>query len=60
MIEPGDMQDFHDGLVKQEMPEPIEMFTIGIYTIYVFEKNPLYEKRIKAKASKKKRIIAPQ
>ncbi len=60
MIEPKDLEEFHDGLVKQEMPEPIEMFNVGMYTIYVFEKNPLYEKRIKAKASKKKRIIPPQ
>jgi len=44
------MKDFN-------MPDPIEQFTIGKFTVFVFEKNPLYVKKAKAEARKKKRIM---
>ena len=58
MVEHKDIDDLFLGITKLNMPDPIEQFTVGKYTIFVFEKNPLYEKRIpKAKDLKKKRII---
>jgi len=59
MVEPKDIEHLELGMKTLNMPDPIEKFTIGKYTLYVFEKNPLYEKR-KAKPSKKKRIISTQ
>ena len=55
-----DIKEFEAGAQAREMPDPIEVFKSGKYSVYVFEKNPLYEKRIKAKDSKKKRIISAQ
>lgn len=58
MVEHKDIDDLFLGITKLNMPDPIEQFAIGKYTVFVFEKNPLYEKRIpKAKDLKKKRII---
>lgn len=57
MVEAKDIEALNLGINKLNMPEPIDEFTFGKYTIFVFEKNPLYEKRTKAKPSKKKRII---
>lgn len=48
---------FYNGMKKMNMPDPIEQFSYGDYTIIVFEKNPLYVKKTKAEARKKKRII---
>ncbi len=52
-----DVDDFYNGMKKMNMPDPIEQFTFGRYTIIVFEKNPLYVKKTKAEPRKKKRII---
>lgn len=58
MVPHEDIEDVNLGISKLNMPDPIEEFAIGKYTVFVFEKNPLYEKRIpKAKDLKKKRII---
>ena len=60
LVMPEDIKEFEAGIQAREMPDPIEIFKSGKYSVYVFEKNPLYEKRIKAKDSKKKRIISAQ
>ena len=60
MVPHEDIEDVNLGISKLNMPDPIEEFAIGKYTIFVFEKNPLYEKRTKAKPPKKKRIIPAQ
>ncbi|MDD3342799.1 MAG: hypothetical protein PHR87_04405 [Sulfurospirillaceae bacterium] len=52
-----DIDDFYNGMKKMNMPDPIEQFAFGNYTILVFEKNPLYVKKTKAEPRKKKRII---
>ncbi|MDD2383160.1 MAG: hypothetical protein PHN18_03130 [Sulfurospirillaceae bacterium] len=52
-----DIDDFYNGMKKMNMPDPIEQFTFGNYTIIVFEKNPLYVQKTKAEPRKKKRII---
>lgn len=58
MVPHEDIGDVELGINKLNMPDPIEQFEIGKYTIFVFEKNPLYEKRTKkAKHLEKKRII---
>jgi hypothetical protein len=59
MVEPKDIEHLELGIKNLNMPDPIEEFTIGKYIVFVFEKNPLYEKR-KAKPLKKKRIIRSQ
>ncbi len=60
MVELKDEDYLALGMAKLNMPDPIEKFSFGKYTIFVFEKNPLYEKRTKAKPPKKKRIIPAQ
>lgn len=60
LVMPEDVQEFEAGAQAREMPDPIEVFQAGKFNVYVYDKNPLYEKRIKAKASQKKRIINAQ
>jgi hypothetical protein len=60
MVPHEDIEDLFIGITKLNMPDPIEEIVIGKYTVFVFEKNPLYEKRTKAKPPKKKRIIPAQ
>ena len=58
MVPDEAIEDVELGINKLNMPDPIEQFEIGKYTVFVFEKNPLYEKRTKkAKHLEKKRII---
>jgi len=59
MVEPKDIEHLELGIKNLNMPDPIDRFNVGKYTLYVFEKNPLYEKR-KATPPKKKRIIPAQ
>jgi hypothetical protein len=59
MVEPKDIEHLELGMKNLNMPDPIERFSSGKYILYVFEQNPLYEKR-KAKPSKKKRTIPAQ
>ena len=49
---------FQEGIKASNMPDFIDSFTYGKYTIFIFEKNPLYEKKT-VKPPKKKRIITP-
>ncbi len=51
------IEELYIGINNLNMPDPIEQFVFGKYTIFVFEKNPLYEKRTKADPRKKKRIM---
>lgn len=57
MVEPKDINDLYLGIKNLNMPDPIEQFEYGKYHIFVFEKNPLYVKKSKAEARKKKRIM---
>lgn len=57
MVEHEDIPDLEVGIKNLNMPDPIEEFKFGKYTIVVFEKNPLYVKKSKAEARKKKRIM---
>ena len=57
MVKPEDMDEFFTGLKAMNMPDPIEQFEAAQYNIIVFEKNPLYEKKSKADARVKKRIM---
>ncbi len=57
MLKPEDIDDFYSAIKHMNMPDPIEQFYIGEYSVVVFEKNPLYEKKTKAEARKKKRIM---
>ena len=57
MVEHEDIPDLEIGIKNLNMPDPIEEFKFGKYTIVVFEKNPLYVKKSKAEARKKKRIM---
>jgi hypothetical protein len=57
MVEPKDINDLYIGIKNSNMPDPIEQFEYGKYHIFVFEKNPLYVKKSKAEARKKKRIM---
>lgn len=50
------IEAFNEGIKASNMPDFIEQFNYGKYTIFIFEKNPLYEKKT-AKPPKKKRII---
>lgn len=55
------IEAFYDALKASNAPDPLDEFTIGKYTVTVFEKNPLYEKRKpKANILPKKRIMRPQ
>ncbi len=58
MVEPKDINDLYIGIKNSNMPDPIEQFEYGKYHIFVFEKNPLYVKKSKAEARKKKRIMS--
>jgi hypothetical protein len=57
MVEHEDIPDLEVGIKNLNMPDPIEEFKFGKYTSVVFEKNPLYVKKSKAEARKKKRIM---
>lgn len=57
MVPHDDIEDLYVGIRNLNMPDPIEQFAFGQYTIFVFEKNPLYVKKTKAEPRKKKRII---
>lgn len=57
MVLHEDIEDLYIGINNLNMPDPIEEFAFGKYTIFVFEKNPLYVKRTKADTRKKKRIM---
>lgn len=57
LMQHKDVEDLYEGVIALNMPDPIEQFTFGKYTIVVFEKNPLHVKRTKAEPKKKKRII---
>jgi len=57
MVIPEDIDDMYRAIRDFNMPDPLEQFTLGKYTFFVFEKNPLYVKRTKAEARKKKRIM---
>ncbi|MBP6497278.1 MAG: hypothetical protein KA253_01250 [Campylobacteraceae bacterium] len=57
MVLHEDIEDLYIGINNLNMPDPIEQFAFGQYTIFVFEKNPLYVKRTKADTRKKKRIM---
>ena len=57
MVKFEDIPDLEVGIKNLNMPDPIEQFEMGQYTIVVFEKNPLYVKKSKAEARKKKRIM---
>jgi hypothetical protein len=57
MLKHEDIVDFHISLKNLNMPDPIDQFEMNEYTILVFEKNPLYVKKSKAEARKKKRIM---
>jgi len=57
LVEHEDIPDLEVGIKNLNMPDPIEEFKFGKYTIVVFEKNPLYVKKSKAEARKKKRIM---
>ena len=57
LVEHEDIPDLEVGIKNLNMPDPIEQFEMGKYTIVVFEKNPLYVKKSKAEARKKKRIM---
>lgn len=57
MVEHKDVEEFYYGISKANMPEPNEEFQFGMYTIFVFEKNPLYVQRAKVNPRKKKRIM---
>ena len=57
MVPHDDIEDLYIGINNLNMPDPIEQFAFGQYTIFVFEKNPLYVKRTKADTRKKKRIM---
>ena len=57
LVIPEDIDDMYRAMKEFNMPDPIDQFTIGKFTVFVFEKNPLYVKRAKAEARKKKRIM---
>ena len=57
VIENEDVKEFNQALSHDNMPDFVETFFYGKYTIFIFEKNPLYEKKT-AKPPKKKRIIS--
>lgn len=57
MVEHKDIEEMYHGIGKLNMPEPTEEFQFGAYTIFIFEKNPLYVQRPKVNTRKKKRII---
>jgi len=57
MVIPEDIDDMYRAMKDFNMPDPIDQFNYDKYTIFVFEKNPLYVKRAKAEARKKKRIM---
>ena len=57
MVEHQDVEEFYHGISKANMPEPNEEFQFGVYTIFIFEKNPLYVQRPKVNTRKKKRIM---
>ena len=57
MVEHKGIEEMYQGMSKLNMPEPIEEFQFGLYTIFVFEKNPLYVQRAKVNPRKKKRIM---
>jgi hypothetical protein len=57
MLKPEDVDDFYSAIKHMNMPDPIDQFYIGKYDVVVFEKNPLYAKKTKADARKKKRIM---
>lgn len=57
MVVPEDVDDMYRAMKDFNMPDPIEQFECGKYTIFIFEKNPLYVKKTKADARKKKRIM---
>jgi len=57
LVEHEDIPDLEVGIKNLNMPDPIEQFEFGKYTIVVFENNPLYVKKSKAEARKKKRIM---
>ncbi|MCD8477259.1 MAG: hypothetical protein LRY68_04585 [Sulfurospirillum sp.] len=47
------IEAFNEGIKASNMPDFIEQFNYGKYTIFIFEKNPLYEKKT-AKPPKEK------
>ena len=57
MVEHKDIEEMYHGIGKLNMPEPTEEFQFGPYTVFIFEKNPLYVQRPKVNTRKKKRII---
>ena len=57
MVEHKDIEEMYRGISKLNMPDPIEEFQFGAYTIFIFEKNPLYVQRPKVNTRKKKRIM---
>ena len=57
LLKPEDINDFYSAIKRMNMPDPVEQFYIGQYSVAVFDKNPLYEKKTKADARKKKRIM---
>ncbi|WP_223809749.1 hypothetical protein [Sulfurospirillum multivorans] len=57
MVIPEDIDDMYRAIKDFNMPDPIDQFNYDKYTFFVFEKNPLYVKRAKAEARKKKRIM---
>ena len=57
MVIPEDIDDMYRAMKDFNMPDPIDQFNYDKYTFFVFEKNPLYVKRAKAEARKKKRIM---
>ena len=57
IVEHKDIEEMYHGIGKLNMPEPTEEFQFGPYTVFIFEKNPLYVQRPKVNTRKKKRII---
>jgi len=57
LLQSEDVHDFYSAIKQMNMPDPIDQFYIGEYSVIVFDKNPLYKKKTKAESRKKKRIM---